>query len=86
MQHELYRHVLARHGIVSLDVSATQEEVSSLIEAVKQGQHLDVCRERMRHVWSQYPNADSLIPGCTEISLRWINPVAHAHGLIPMSL
>lgn len=69
MEHELYRHVLARHGVTTLDVSATQGEVSALIEAVKQGQNLDVCRKRMLHVLSRYPNADSVILGCTEISL-----------------
>jgi aspartate racemase len=67
--HGLYRRALERRGGTQLDTSADQEEISALIEAVKQGQPLAHCRERMRRLVSRYPGAGAYVLGCTELSL-----------------
>jgi len=68
-RHNLYGDALALHGGTLLDTSGTQEEVSSLIEEVKQGRPLLKCHDRMLRVLAQYPSADAVVVGCTELSL-----------------
>ncbi|HVZ31878.1 MAG TPA: aspartate/glutamate racemase family protein, partial [Polyangiaceae bacterium] len=67
--HGLYARALQSRGGTQLDTSAAQEEISALIEAVKQGQPLSLCRERMQRLVAHYPNAGAYVLGCTELSL-----------------
>lgn len=68
-QHGVYAKALATRGLGMLDTSAAQNEVSQLIEAVKQGQSIAACHERMLRLVSRYPEADAFVLGCTELSL-----------------
>lgn len=68
-RHGLYARALERRGATLLDTSAHQDEISALIEAVKQGQPLARCRDRMRELVSHYPDASAYVLGCTELSL-----------------
>jgi aspartate racemase len=68
-RHGLYARALERHGGTLLDTSADQDEISALIEAVKQGQPLAGSRERMRALVRRYPDAGAYVLGCTELSL-----------------
>jgi aspartate racemase len=68
-KHGLYARALAEHGGTLLDTSASQDEVSALIEAVKQGKALGACREAMQRLVARYPDAGAIILGCTELSL-----------------
>jgi aspartate racemase len=68
-RHHLYAHALERRGGTLLDVSADQDEISALIEAVKQGQPLPECRARMQRLVARHPSAGAFILGCTELSL-----------------
>jgi aspartate racemase len=68
-QYNLYGQAFAPLGGDVLNMKATQEEVSSLIEAVKQGHPLAENQQRMRAVLNHYPQADAFILGCTELSL-----------------
>lgn len=68
-RHGLYARALERRGGTLLDVSRDQDEVSALIEAVKQGRPLDECRARMRRLVARYSDAGAYVLGCTELSL-----------------
>jgi aspartate racemase len=67
--HGSYSRILAARGGSVLDTSASQDEVSALIEAVKQGKPLGVCRAGMQRLVARYPDARAFILGCTELSL-----------------
>jgi aspartate racemase len=68
-QHGLYVRALTARGGTLLDSSDSQDEVSALIEAVKQGKPLDAGREGMQRLLGRYPRAGAYILGCTELSL-----------------
>jgi aspartate racemase len=67
--HGSYERELVARGGTLLDTSAGQDEVSSLIEAVKQGKPLTACREGMQRLVARYADAGAYVLGCTELSL-----------------
>jgi aspartate racemase len=68
-RHGLYARALERRGGTLLDTSPDQDEISALIEAVKQGQPLPECRARMQRLVARHPDAGAYVLGCTELSL-----------------
>ena len=67
--HGLYAEAFAIQGVEVLDVGASQDRISEIIEAVKQNKALMQCRSKMLKMLSEYPSADGIVLGCTELSL-----------------
>jgi aspartate racemase len=77
--HDLYGHRLRALGGGILEVHEWQDEVSALIELVKQGHDQGECAHRLRSVLQacQHAGADCFVIACTELSVvvrpEWVS-------------
>lgn len=67
-QYRLYDDFFERKGVITLNTARHQQNISLLIEKVKQGESLPMLQEIMKAILSDYA-ADVFILGCTELSL-----------------
>lgn len=65
----LYNEILGQNKITVLDTAIHQEEISALIEKVKQGLMSEILKYQLGKIFSAYIKADAFIIGCTELSL-----------------
>lgn len=73
----LYEKVFNKKDIPVLDTSQHQTDISSLIEAIKQGHPLKALKQKMIKLLSAYTHANIIIMGCTELSLLAPNLFEH---------
>lgn len=68
-QYKLYNDLFAKEGGIIVDTAAHQNEISALIESVKQGVSLNILTHKMHTILLNYTHADVFVMGCTELSL-----------------
>lgn len=69
LAYNLYGSRLSSRGGGYLDMAHVQDEVSALIELVKQGGDLFEGRSRLQRALNQCAGADAFVIGCTELSV-----------------